>query len=284
MRINQFLLSGKHLFNDLQTYPDFITSDVKSTVEDICLYDYGQRKIRPYIERLTKEDWPGGITPTLETVVQFAVTSFIKKNVYKYTTLFATEGFTYNPIENYAMLEVMTDDTTDITYGRTDTRTLVKDSADTRSLDYADERTANLSDETTPDLTETHTLNSLTNTETTEIEGFDSSTFSDSDRKTNVGTGSETTTNTGTTTTTTTGTDTMSHTGTDTMTHSGTDTDTNVQSGTDTHVRNYELTRTGNIGTVTAQDMVSQEREIADFSAVSEFTHDLINAITIGVY
>ena len=264
MRINQYLLSGKHLFNDLQTYPDFITSDVKNTVEDICLYDYGQRKIRPYIERLTKEDWPGGITPTLETVVQFAVTSFINKNAYKYATLFTTEGFEYNPIENYAMLEVMTDDTTDITYGRTDTRT----------LNLTDERTANLTDETTPDLTETHTLNSLTNTETVEIEGFNSSTFNDSDRKTNVGTGSETTTSTGTTSTTTTGTDTNEHTGTD----------TNVQSGTDTHVRNYELTRTGNIGTVTAQDMVSQEREIADFSAVSEFTHDLINAITIGVY
>lgn len=284
MRLNQYLLSGKHLFDSLTTYPDYITSDVKTEVEEICLYDYGQRKIRPYIERLTKEEWQGGITPSLETVIQWAVLSFIKKWSYKYGVLFSSEGFTYNPIENYSMLEVMTDDTTDITYGRTDTRTLVKDSADTRSLDYSDERTADLTEETTPDLTDTHTLNSLTNTETAEIAGFDSSSFSDADRKTNVGTGSETNTSTGTTTTTTSGTDTMAHSGTDTMTHSGTDTDTNVQSGTDSHVRNYELTRTGNIGTVTAQDMIEQEREIGNFSAISEFAHDLVNAITIGVY
>lgn len=282
MRLHNYLLSGSTLFDAEATFPLWLTSDIQHTVEEIALYDYGMRKIRPYFEHLTKHEREG-ITPTLETVIQWAVESFIARNDYKYKTLFETEDFEYDPIVNYDMVETM-DETTDVNYGRTDTRTLEKDTSDIRTLNYSDNRTVDLSETRTPNTTETHTLNNLTSTETNQIEGFNSSSFVDSDKKTSVGTGSETTAETGSETTTNDGTDNVEHTGTDTMAHSGTDTDTNRATGKDTTDRDYTLTRKGNIGVMTTQNLVTEQRKVADFSAVSMLTHDLINAITIGVY
>ena len=226
------------------------------------------RKIRPYLEYLTTLPDSQQITPSIDAVVKSAVLSYCKKWEYKYTGLFESEGYDYDPIENYNMIEVMKDDITELEYGRVDTRTLEKDSSDTRTYDLTDERT--------PDLSSTHTLNSLTNTETDQIQGFDSSSWNDANKKTSVGTGSDTTTETGT--------DTNTKSGTDTLVYSGTDTDTNTQSGKDTHTRNYELTRSGNIGTTTSQMMVESERSLRNFSALQEFAHGLVNELTIGVY
>ena len=300
MNIVDYLYEGNSFFWEIGNYPEWLTSDIKSDVETIALYDYGMRKIRPYLEYLTTRENASHVTPDIDTVIKNAIEGYINKNSYKFSTLFATENFQYNPIENYDMTEVMTDDTTETTYGKVSTLTKAKDSqdertldySDNRTLDYSDDRTLDTADETTPDLTDTHTLNSLTNTETDQIEGFNSSTWQDANKKTSVGTGSETNTTTGTSTTTHTGTDNVSHSGTDNVSHSGTDTvahtgmdtDTDRLSGKDTAVRNYELTRNGNIGVTTSQQMIEQEREVADFSAIAELTHGIINAITIGVF
>ena len=261
MRLHNYLLSGHTLFDAEATFPSWLTSDIIHSVEEIALYDYGMRKIRPYLEHLTKHEREG-ITPTLETVIQWAVESFIARNDYKYKTLFETEEYDYDPIVNYDMVETM-DETTGVDYGRTDTRTLEKDTTDTRTLNYSDNRTVDMSDTRTPNLTETE-----------QIEGFNSSDFTDANK----------TTTAGTETTDTDGTDNVEHTGTDTMAHSGTDTDTNRATGTDTTDHDYTLTRKGNIGVMTTQNLVTEQRKVADFSAVSMFAHDLINAITIGVY
>lgn len=268
MRILDFFYDGNHFFNNLITYPEWLSSTIQTEVETIALYDYGMRELRPYLEYLTTREDPNHIKPSIDAVVKSAVLSYVTKYSYKYDALFETETFDYNPIENYDMTEIMTNDTTETTYGKVSTLTKVKDSQDERTLDTTDE--------TTPDLTDTHTLNSLTNTQTNEIAGFDSAGFNDADKKTDVGTGSETTTTTGTSTTT--------HSGTDTMAHTGTDTDTDTLSGKDSEVRNYTLTRSGNIGVTTSQQMVTSQREVADFSALAELAHGIINEITIGAY
>lgn len=275
-------IEEKDLFNSAYTYPEWLTSSRRDAIQDMALYDFGNREIRPYLLRIPEVDKE--ISPELETVIQDVILNFIDRNSYKYNALFQSEGFTYDPIENYNMTETMTDDTTETEYGRVDTRTLEKDSSDTRTYDLTDERTPDLTEERTPNLTDTHTLNSLTNTETDEIQGFNSSAYQDANRKTTVGTGSEDTTTTGSDTTTTTGTDTNTKSGTDTLVYSGTDTDTNTQSGKDTSTRNYTLTRTGNIGVQTTQDMIEKFRNIADFSALSILAHDIVNVITLRVY
>lgn len=283
MRLIDYIEDNNTFFNNSYTYPEFITSTIKDNIEDIITYDYGMRQLRPYLEYLARPI-PGTVTPELETVVQNAVLNHITKYAYKYSTLFGTEQFEYNPIENYNMVETMTDDTTETTYGKKDTITHEKDSSDTRTLDTADNRTLNTSDAETQNLLDTHTLVNLTTTKTDEIAGFNSSGFSDANRSTDVGTGSETNANTGTDTTLHTGTDDVTHTGTDTLVRSGTDTDESTLSGKDTNVRNYELTRSGNIGVTTSQQMIESERNVADFSALSELAHGIVNAITIGVW
>lgn len=84
---------------------------------------------------------------------------------------------------------------------------------------------------------------------------------------TNKKTGSDEIDHTGTDTNKKTGTETTTDTGTDTTTHTGSDTTTHT--GTDTNER--DLTRHGNIGVMSTQQMIEQERSIADFSAVSIF-------------
>lgn len=284
MNILDYFYDDNHFFNSLMSYPLWCTNEVQDEVERIALYDYGTRKLRPYLEYLTTREDPNGIYPSIDAVVKTAIQSYIYKNNYKFEKLFASEKFQYNPIENYDMLEQMHDDTTETSYGKVDTITRQKNTQDARNLNYSDDRTIDTTEETTPDLTDTHTLNSLTTTETEKIAGFNSSGFENANEKTSVGTGSETNETTGTTTTTNSGTDNVSHTGTDTVVHSGTDTDIDTLSGKDTNVRNYSLTRTGNIGVTTSQQMIEQERNIADFSALQELAHGIINTITIGVY
>lgn len=280
MKIIDYLNDGNDLFNSEWTYPEYVSVD---TLTDIITYDYGMRKIRPYFEYLSREI-PGQVTPDLEAVIQSAILSHITKYNYKYSTLFGTENLSYDPIENYRMVENMTNDQTVTEYGKVSTLVKDKDSTDTRTLDLTDGRSVDLTDENTPNTTSTHTLNDVTAVETSQIEGFNSADFVDSGKKTNVGSGNETTAMTGTDTTTHSGTDDTTHTGTDTLVRSGSDTDTDTLSGSDTSTRNYELTRSGNIGVTTSQQMILSEREVANFSALQELAHGIVNAISIGVY
>lgn len=283
MNIIDYLNEGNDLFNNEWTYPEFMDGTVKYAVEQIATLDYGLRKIRPYFEYLARPI-PGEITPDISTIVQVAILQHVQKYAYKYSTLFGTENLSYDPIENYSMVEEMTNDKTETSYGKVSTLVHDKDSTDTRTLDLTDGRTLDLTDEETPNTTSTHTLNDVTSVETSQIEGFNSADFVDSGKKTNVGSGNETTAMTGTDTTTHTGTDDTTHTGTDTLVRSGSDTDTDTLSGKDTSTRNYKLTRSGNIGVTTSQQMIESERQVANFSALQELAHGIVNAISIGVY
>lgn len=284
MNILDYFYEGNEFFNTLMSYPLWLTAQIRDEVERIAQYDYGMRKIRPYLEYLTTREDPDHIIPSIDAVVKTAIQSYVYKYSYKFEKLFATQNLEYDPIENYSMTEQMHNDTTETSYGKVDTKTMSKNSQDQRNLNFSDNRTLDTADETTPNLTDTHTLNNLTTTETDTIAGFNSAGFENANQKTSVGTGSETNATTGTSTTTHTGTDNVSHSGTDTVVYSGMDTDTDTLSGKDTNVRNYTLTRSGNIGVTTSQQMIESERNVADFSALQELTHGIINAITIGVF
>lgn len=189
---------------------------------------------------------------------------------------YATLSAEYNPIENYSMVENMSDDITEIEHGHVLTRVL--DTTDERTPNVTETRTDDLtftktgSDTTTPDLTST-TDNGLT--------GFNSST--------DVHTGETVQTNTGTneiaydTTDTDSGTVETVTTGTDTTTQSGSITDTN--SGKDTHTHNYELTRSGNIGVTSSQQMLQSEHDLWRWNFFNDVVFpDIDRVLTLMIY
>ena len=86
-----------------------------------------------------------------------------------------------------------------------------------------------------------------------------------------------------------TGTSANAKTGNDTLTHNTSETDTGTQvdanSGSDTSTRNYRLTRSGNIGTVTAQDMIEQERALWLWNFFYKVVFpDVDRVLTLNIY
>lgn len=166
----------------------------------------------------------------------------------------------YNPIENYSMTEEMTDDTTVDEYGKTVTRT--------DNLQH----TKTGSETNTPNTTETNTPN-LQTTEGNKVFGFNSSVGVDSDSSVSAATG----------------TNTITKTGTETLQHNVTDSDTGTQThrdgGSDTHTRNYTLTRSGNIGVTTSQQMLQSERDLWVWNFFREIVFpDIDRVLTLGIY
>lgn len=180
------------------------------------------------------------------------------KQAYAYT-------LKYNPIENYASHEVMTDDVTETEYGQTiDHEHGLQ--IETTPSDYTDETTypTERKTETTPyNTTETTTPTNDTTTHSTK--GFNSTEFVETDRDVRSGSVSVATTHPEiskeTVSETVTGTESTKRTydNHEIIANSGKDTDTH--SGTDTVTRNYTLDKTGNIGVQTASQMLEMEYE-----------------------
>lgn len=104
-------------------------------------------------------------------------------------------------------------------------------------------------------------------------------------------TGSDVETNTGTQAIATTGTDTVTHTGTQATATTGTDTnnrdetETIGRNGLNTDTRNYTLTRKGNIGVTTSQQMIESERRLWQWEFFTEIVFpDIDHALTIPYY
>lgn len=182
----------------------------------------------------------------------------------------------YNPLDNYNMEENLTNDITEIEYGRTDTRT--DNLTRTESEQSSDSETQNLTHSKTG--TE-QTSGTSSGTNSDKIYGFNSSTGRDSTSGETTGTSS------GTITYNTTDTDGGTRTGSETS--SGTETQSgtveNEQSGTDTKTHSYNLTRTGNIGVTTSQQMLQAEREARIWNYFYNFVFPSIDKIlTIDIY
>lgn len=215
----------------------------------------GEKKISPLVNKVLTE----GIL-TSDDMVKIASVIYTLNHV-KWEKEYNTMFLEYNPIENYSMIEKMSDDVTEIDYGRQRTRT---DDL-THKKTGSDTNTKNLTDRNTPN---------TTSTDNATISGFNSS-VSVPDRG-NVNT--------------LTGTDTTTHTGTDSVSYNTTDKDTGTvtdkDSGKDTHTRNYKLTRSGNIGTLTSQQMLESERNLY---LMWQFFYDVVfpdvdKVLTLSVY
>ena len=134
----------------------------------------------------------------------------------------------YEPLENYSMLEELTDDDTTVTHGKTTTRTG--------------------SVEMTPE---------AVMTVESSVAACDSSAYSPDAKTVSTPTGSNTTEYNDL---------------------------TDTEGGTTGTTHSYELTRSGNIGTVTAQDMLLQELEVRKYNFYTSIFEDIDSVFTIPVY
>lgn len=181
-----------------------------------------------------------------------------------------------------------------VTYNTTDT--ITHNTTDTTTFGHSVATTGN-------------TSNTLNNTTTDTVAPFDSETFFNNTQTTgaNTSTGTDTSnvTNSGQDSTKSTGTDTTAHTGTEGTTTSNTTNSTKTDSGTNTgsvettnsaqtstlfsgnttENTTHNLTRRGNIGVTTAQQMLESELELIPKKQVKfEFYNDLKRLILIGLY
>ena len=285
-------ITGSGIFSAMNTIQS-LPFDVSPVIMDIEYFGNisGGKIVSPLIDRIVTGD---EISATEEQKLSNIIISMYYE---RWGKLYDTMLLEYNPIQNYDMVEQMTDDETVHEYGktlqRTDNLTHTKTGNDTETNNLQEQRTDNLSDQRTDNLsksidrevtetyntTDTETPN-LTNNTDNKIFGFNSSIGVDSDSQTVTATGStsktktgtvgtvtdETETDTGTQTTTHTGTSTNAKTGTVQLTHNTTDSDTGTQNtvsgGSDTSTRNYTLRRSGNIGVTTSQQMIQAERDL----------------------
>lgn len=162
------------------------------------------------------------------------------KQAYAYT-------LKYNPVENYASHEVMTNDVTETEHGH---------QIETTPADFKDEKSfpTERKRETTPYNTkETTTPHDDTNTHSTK--GFNSQNFVETDKDVHSGYVETETTHPGVTK------ETVSETvdGKETIAHTSQTHEIVANSGTDTVTRNYTLDKTGNIGVQTAAEMLQRE-------------------------
>lgn len=293
-------LSGGGIFSSLQNY------GVPWKNENIALkldLEYhgnisGQKYISPLLESLIDGDAISTIEKQTLSETLIAIYGI------NWTKQWATLSAQYNPIQNYDMTETMTNDVTEIEYGKinttqnnlshtkTGTETNVPDVSNARTVSLEERKTGTETEE--PNLTETQTPN-LTNTTDNGVFGFNSSSASNSDTQIETTTGTNTNRRTGTdqttfnTTVANSGTDTVRKTGTETTTYNTTDantgTQTNTDSGSDTHTRNYELHRVGNIGVTTSQQMLESERNLWIWNYFHSVVFPDVNRVlTIQIY
>lgn len=274
----------------------------------------GDKIISPLLNRLLVDD-----TLPLANKARLAV-SIVNLYGENWNKEWETLSLQYNPIENYDMEEQLTNDTETTTYGRTDTRTdnlsHSKTGNDSISSNDSTTRTDNLSHSKTgsdsfskndtstrtDNLTET-TQPGVTTTVKNSVYGFNSPSKVPESESEESKTGSDTKTNTGTQATTTNGTDTTTYNttesdtgtqatssnGSGTTTYNTTETDTGTQTdvagGADTKTHNYTLTRKGNIGVTTAQQMIESERALWVWNFFYDVVFpDIDKVLTLQIY
>lgn len=261
----------------------------------------GDKTLAPIVSRLLRGE--GGYTHSTE------IKSYLSKTILRlfgenWNKQWETLSFVYNPIDNYNMEEVLEDDETITAYGKTTERTdnlsHTKTGTETQTPNVTETRTDNLSrtrtdtETATPNTLETRTPNVSTQ-ETDSIYGFNSLEAVNTDKSQTLESGTETIAKTGTETKQTsesesnTGTQATAKTGTDTLQYNTTDTDSGTQrtvdGGRDTQTRTYTLTRSGNIGVTTTQQMITQQRELWMWNFFNTVVFpDIDSVLSLSVY
>lgn len=202
----------------------------------------GQKTISPLVKNIILKD--STTNKLTEANLQQLATLIYKLNFNIWDKEFATLNFDYNPISNYDMTET---ETGSGTTGNTRTNTGTQTDANTGTVSTTHTGTQGTSDNNTVSGTSTGSADRG-------LYGFNSSE--------SVGDSTDSTTNTTSTTATgsSTRTDNLTDSRTDNTTRTRTDNLSESESGTHSDTRT--LTRSGNIGVTTSQQMIEAEREL----------------------
>ena len=188
----------------------------------------------------------------------------------QWSRLWATMDTTYEPLTNYQMEE-----TIEGTESSTRTPDLTKGDTGTVQSTGQDKRTPNITRKGTGTVKDDGTTSGNTQNN---LWGFNSSTSIPSDMSDVTGTNENTTTRD--LTENETGTDTTDKTNTDTYNRSYTETGTDTTAG----MSSRKLTRKGNIGTNTFQNLLQQERNLWMYDFFEQIFKDVDSVLTIPIY
>lgn len=218
----------------------------------------GEKLPSPTVKKLAETDNDFGLT-----AAQVETLGNVVMNMYglQFSKQWATLKQTYDPIENYRMTETESSDTSTI-HGRTLTVT--------DNLTHRKTGTTTNTPATTVTENTTRTPNTREETENS-VAGFNASTMSDQSAQIRTETGTEATQATRQTS------------GTNTDTYDVTDTDsgskTHTNSGTDTEENARNLSRRGNIGVMTTQQMLQQERELWQWNFIENVVFPAVDHV-----
>lgn len=169
-----------------------------------------------------------------------------------WTHLWETIIAEYNPIHNYDMTETKGGDITTTASGTDNT---------TKTVNSTDTMQHNTTDTTTHGRTDTVTEYGY---------GFNSTNQSQNIRDKSSSNESGTTG--------------LSHTGTDTDTVNSNDLTSNAKSSTSQEIENYTLTRSGNIGVTTTQQMLQSERDLWMWNFFEQVFNDVDSVLCLMIY
>lgn len=244
----------------------------------------GQKTISPLMRQFVEDD---EISDANRATLAGVIFALYNDN---WSREYATLSAVYNPIENYSMTEQMTNDKTEIEYGRTDTGS----TSNTHSIEGSESFIHNTSDKTTGSNGETKSgseVRTPINKQDNRVYAFNSPQDVTGRIKTSevLNSGTETTNYNDVKNVTTENRE-VKTTGTDTTQYNDRkDVDagssSNVASGKDTHTRNYKLTRSGNIGVTTSQQMLQSERDLWLWNFFESVVFpDIDRALTLAIY
>ena len=204
---------------------------------------YGFRDIRDSLLNLSET-----IPTSISDIIKSYCESIYVSKEYEYKKLFKTLTLEYNPIENYSMEEIESNQNTTEQNG---------------SNKIGEQNTIN--NYGARNITENNGEQTSINTK--KVAPFDSEEFKNNEQE-NISVNQFTKSS-------------ISNSYADNITN-GERNDTHTLTETEQNART--LTRKGNIGVTTSQQMIISEREVANFEFIKIVAKDIINNITIGVW
>ena len=191
-----------------------------------------------------------------------AITVWSTERLPIWEKLYATTQYEYNPIENYDRYEQGTNSASGTSSGENSTTSSGQNS------------TTSSGQNSTTSSGENSTTSSGENESVTSNTAYDSNTFADSTKAVSSGSNTSSSTNSNT------------ESGTNSATESGTNSTTASSNGSNEYENSGSFTTHihGNIGVRSSQELIEQERRIADFCITSYIVEEFIDKFCIGVY
>ena len=250
------------IFHALQSFDvPWKSLDINISLDsDYCICHSGKKITSPLVDFFINSE-----TGKIDSVSMAMLANVIyTKYGVKWNRQWETMFFEYDPISNYDMVEVMEDDETVHEFGHLTTINDTINTTDSTTI----AKTTNTTNER--DVTD-----SLDGSSENKKAGFNSSDYqkdsqviTDEDRTQSIDDSGS-----------------ITESGTNSATGTNTETGTNRESGSNTDTRNYRLTRSGNIGVTTSQQMIESERNLWMWNFFDTVVYpDIDRVLTINMY